>query len=103
MNLWDKRVSDMAQIKIKKMSLDEAKKLGIDSWSKWECEPDTFDWEYADQETAYVFEGDVIVTSGDEEAHISENMLVSFPKGMKCTWKVQKTIKKVYTFDYEVE
>jgi uncharacterized protein len=93
----------MARIKIKEMSLDEAKKLGIDSWRKWECDPDTFDWEYADQETAYVFEGDVIVTSGDEEAHITGNMLVSFPKGMKCTWKVQQTIKKVYTFDYEVE
>jgi len=34
MNLWDKRLSDMARIKIKKMSLDEAKKLGIDYWSK---------------------------------------------------------------------
>jgi hypothetical protein len=27
MNLWDKRLSDMARIKIKKMSLDEAKKV----------------------------------------------------------------------------
>jgi uncharacterized protein len=45
----------MSQIKIKKMSLDEAKKLGIDSWSKWESEPDTFDWEYDEHETAYVF------------------------------------------------
>ncbi|TYQ13080.1 UNVERIFIED_CONTAM: hypothetical protein Cloal_4129 [Acetivibrio alkalicellulosi] len=92
----------MSKIKARKMSLEEAKQLGIDTWSRWECEPDTFDWEYPEQETAYVFEGDVIVTTQDEEVHITENMLVSFPKGLKCTWKVQKTIKKVYTFNFEV-
>jgi uncharacterized protein len=93
----------MAKIKLKKMSLEEAKQLGIDFWGRWESEPDIFDWEYSEQETAYVFEGDVLVTSGDEEAHITGNMLVSFPKGMKCTWKVQKPIKKAYTFNFEVD
>lgn len=90
----------MPQIKTKPMTLDQAKELGIDSWSIWECEPNKFDWEYPEQETAYVFEGDVIVTSGDEVAHITANMLVSFPKGMKCTWEVRKTIRKAYTFNF---
>lgn len=85
------------------MPLEEAQKLGIDTWNRWECEPSKFDWEYSEQETAYVFEGDVIVTSGEEVTHITENMLVSFPKGMKCTWEVRKTIKKVYTFNFEIE
>ncbi len=93
----------MAKIKTKTMSLAEAEKLGIESWSRWECEPSKFDWEYNEQETAYVFEGDVIVTSGEESAYIKENMLVSFPKGMKCTWEVRKTIKKAYTFNFEID
>ncbi|TCT15709.1 hypothetical protein EDC18_103420 [Natranaerovirga pectinivora] len=92
----------MSRIIIKPMLLEEAIKLGIDKWSIWECESSTFDWEYPEQETAFVFEGDVIVTSGDEVAHIKENMLVSFPKGMKCTWEVRKAIRKAYTFNYEI-
>lgn len=93
----------MTKIKTKPMSLEEAKRLGIESWSRWECEPSKFDWEYPEQETAYVFEGDVIVTAGDEVAHIKGNMLVSFPKGMKCIWDVRKTIKKAYTFNLPIE
>ena len=30
---------------------------------------------------------------------ITGGNLVQFPKGMKCKWKVNKTIRKVYTFD----
>lgn len=89
----------MQKIKIEKISSEEAKKLGIDSWSQWECEPSKFDWEYPEEETAYVFEGDVIVTAYGEETQITGNMLVTFPKGMKCTWDVRKTIRKVYTFN----
>ncbi|MDK2799861.1 MAG: uncharacterized protein PWP27_1072 [Clostridiales bacterium] len=92
----------MSKIIIKEMGLEEAKKLGIDSWDRWECEPSRFDWEYMEKETAYVFEGDVIVTAGDEKVHIKANMLVSFPKGMQCTWDVRKTIKKAYTFNFPI-
>jgi uncharacterized cupin superfamily protein len=93
----------MPRIKVKPMTLEEAKKLGIDSWGRWECEPSKFDWEYDEQETAYVFEGDVIVTTPEEEVHIKENMLVSFPAGLKCTWDVRKTIKKAYTFNFNID
>ena len=93
----------MSKIVTKPMSIEEAKKLGIDSWSRWECEPSIFDWEYDEQETAYVFEGDVVVTAGDEKVHITGGMLVSFPKGMKCVWEVRETIKKAYTFNYPIE
>ena len=41
----------MPQIKTKPMTLEQAKELGIDSWSIWECEPSKFDWEYDEQET----------------------------------------------------
>ncbi len=93
----------MQKIKTKKISLEEAKKLGVDSWTRWECEPSTFDWEYEEQETAYVFEGDVIVTSGNQKAQIGPGMLLSFPKGMKCVWEVRETIKKAYTFNLPID
>ena len=91
----------MSKIVTKVMSLDEAKKLGIDSWGRWECEPSTFDWHYDEQETAYVFEGDVIVTADGEQTHITGGMLVTFPAGMSCTWEVREKISKVYTFNFK--
>lgn len=89
----------MGKIITKKMTIEEVKELGIDNWSQWECEPKTFDWNYNEKETAYVFEGDVIVTAEGESTHITDGMLVTFPKGMSCVWEVRKTIKKVYTFN----
>lgn len=93
----------MERIIIKEMSLDAAKKLGIEEWARWECEPSTFDWQYSQQETAYVFEGDVLITAGDEQVHIKPNMLVSFPAGMKCVWNVRKTIRKAYIFNFPLD
>jgi len=91
----------MAKIEIQKMDLEEARKLGIDSWSRWECEPATFDWSYPAAETAYVFEGDVVVTTPQEEVNITAGMLVTFPAGLSCVWNVRKKISKVYTFDFQ--
>jgi uncharacterized protein len=34
-----------------------------------------------------------------QTVHITDNMLVIFPKGLKCTWGVKKHIKKVYMFE----
>ena len=93
----------MSKISVSKMSLEESKGLGLDigSWSRWECEPSTFDWYYSDTETAYVFEGDVIVTAGEEEVHITGGVLVRFPAGLECKWEVREKISKVYTFGLE--
>jgi uncharacterized cupin superfamily protein len=92
----------MSEIKIKKITKQELKDLGlnISSWSNWDCNPSEFDWQYEGTETAYVFEGNVIVTPEDgKEVTIEGGNLVQFPNGMKCRWKVNKTIRKVYTFD----
>jgi len=90
----------LSKIITKEISLEDAKKLGIDSWEKWECEPSEFEWKYDETETAYVFEGSVIVkTEYGDIVNIKENMLVTFPAGLKCSWKVMSTIKKVYTFE----
>jgi len=87
------------EIKVERPSEEKLKSLGVDSWSPWECEPSTFDWEYTSDETAYVLEGKVKVKTPTGEVEINEGDLVRFPKGLKCTWKVIKKIRKVYTFE----
>ncbi|MFX1516019.1 MAG: cupin domain-containing protein [Promethearchaeota archaeon] len=84
-------------MKIKQREIAK-EKVDISNWSSWDCEPSTFDWEYNDDETAYVFEGKVVVTTPDEEVEVKGGSLVQFPKGLKCTWKVIEPIRKVYTF-----
>lgn len=88
----------MSEIKIKKPSQEELKSMGTDRWSAWECEPSTFDWEYDSNETAYVLEGKVKVKTPAGEVEINKGDLVTFPKGLKCTWNVINKIRKVYTF-----
>jgi hypothetical protein len=77
-------------------ALDE---LGIDKWSPWDCAPSQFPWEYDERETAYVFEGRVTVESeSGEKVEIGPGDLVTFPRGLKCTWTVHERIRKVYKF-----
>ena len=85
-------------IKIEKPSKEELDKLGIDNWSPWSCGPSTFDWEYSCTEVAYVFEGKIKVKTTQGEVEINKGDLVTFPKGLKCTWNVIEPIRKVYTF-----
>lgn len=88
----------MSEIKKEKPSKDDLEKLGISSWNSWGCDESVFDWEYDDEEWAYVLEGKVVVKTPSGEVEINPGDLVKFPKGLKCTWDVKKKIKKVYTF-----
>jgi uncharacterized cupin superfamily protein len=75
------------------------KELAIEQWSPWQCEPSNFPWEYDDKETAYVFEGKVTVETEDGDTiEFGAGDLVTFPKGLKCTWTVHEKIRKVYRF-----
>jgi len=87
------------KIKIEKPTVDEIKQLGVNSWSSWGCEVSAFDWTYSAQEQAYVLEGKVMVKTAEEEVEINKGDLVTFPKGLSCTWNVIEPIKKVYTFN----
>jgi hypothetical protein len=90
----------MNTIKIEKPDQNKLKNLKIDTWNPWECKPSEFDWEYSDQETCYIFDGRVTVkTESGSEVEIKKGDLVTFPKGLKCKWRVIETIKKVYTFE----
>ncbi|MFX0133085.1 MAG: cupin domain-containing protein [Candidatus Hodarchaeota archaeon] len=88
----------MSEIKKEKPSKDDLEKLGISSWNNWGCDESVFDWEYDDEEWAYVLEGNVVVKTSTGEVEINAGDLVKFPKGLKCTWDVKKKIRKVYTF-----
>ena len=89
----------MSEIKIEKPTQEQLKKMDVNSWSTWGCEVSTFDWEYDNDETAYVLEGKVKVKTPHGEVEINKGDLVTFPKGLQCTWNVLEPIKKVYTFN----
>jgi uncharacterized cupin superfamily protein len=91
----------MSEIKVDHApSEDLLEKLGVSSWPIWTKEVSEFPWQYDAQETCYLLEGDVIVTpEGGDPVEIKKGDLVTFPKGMSCTWKIRKDVKKHYTFE----
>lgn len=76
--------------------LDE---LGVFTWPIWTREASTFPWTYDDRETCLFLEGEVIVTpEGGEPVSMGKGDLVTFPKGMSCTWEIKQDVKKHYNF-----
>jgi len=67
------------RIKIQKPSKEQLETLNIKDWSPWSCEPCVFDWEYSEDETAYLFEAKVRVKTETEEVTIQSGDLVEFP------------------------
>ncbi|MBL7002959.1 MAG: cupin domain-containing protein [Gammaproteobacteria bacterium] len=73
--------------------------LGVDEWPIWEKEVSEFPWTYDREEICYILEGAVIVTpDGGEPVALGRADLVTFPKGMSCTWKITEAITKQYRF-----
>lgn len=74
--------------------------MGIYYWPIWKKEASTFPWSYDQQETCYILQGEVVVTpEGGEPVTIVRGDLVTFPKGMNCTWEIRQDIKKHYNFE----
>ena len=90
----------MSEIHVERDPLDERKNsLDLLNWPIWTKEVSEFPWVYDEQETCYFLEGDVVVTPvGGEPVSIGKGDLVTFPKGMSCTWKIKKNVKKHYKF-----
>ena len=71
--------------------------MGVFDWPIWEKEASTFPWTYESEETCYILEGEVIVTPDDgEPMTFTRGDLITFPKGMSCTWDIRSPIKKHY-------
>ena len=85
-------------IKITKLTEDEISRKEIRSWPIWSCGVSEFDWEYGDTESCYILDGEVEVQSEFETVGFSVGDFVIFPKGLKCRWKVIRSVRKHYSF-----
>jgi hypothetical protein len=88
---------------VKKISTHEFEQLGVDTWEPWENTTHKAPWEVEETETFYVHEGEVSITVGDITYNVTENMLVSLPKGLVCIWDIPKYLKKVYKLNFELD
>ena len=88
----------MDTISITNKTDSELDTLGVRSWPIWTCEVSEFPWEYAEMERCLLLEGDVEVNSEEETVRFGVGDFVVFPKGLKCTWKVMKPVRKHYNF-----
>lgn len=86
------------QIQIKQLSETEIQQKEIKSWPIWTCGISEFDWEYSEQESCLLLEGQVEVTTDSETVRFSAGDFVVFPKGLQCKWNVIQAVKKHYKF-----
>jgi uncharacterized protein len=86
-------------IKVEKPTEDYLKINKVRSWPIWEKEISEFPWEYDETETCYIIEGDVVVTpENGKSVKFGKGDLVIFKEGLKCTWKINKGVRKHYKF-----
>lgn len=84
---------------VKNLSEKNLQEMGVFKWAIWSKEASEFPWSYEEQETCYFLEGDVIVTTNQgDSVHIGKGDLVTFPKGLSCTWNIIENVKKHYNF-----
>ncbi len=90
----------MSDIKVERKPNDERlDSQEVRSWPIWTKEKSEFPWTYDEKEVCYFLEGDVVVTpDGGEPVEVGAGDLVTFPKGMSCTWAVRKAVRKHYKF-----
>jgi uncharacterized protein len=82
------------------LSEDRLKELGVANWDIWEKEVSEFPIDFDETETAYVLEGEILVTpKGGESVRILPGDLVVFPVGLKSHWQVVKPLRKHYSYD----
>lgn len=82
-------------------SEERLKQLGVAKWPIWEKEVSRFPIDFDETESAYVLEGEIIVTpKGSEPVRIVAGDLVSFHAGLDSDWEVVKPLRKHYSYDY---
>ena len=74
-------------------------KQGVFTWQTWEKEPSTFIWRFPELETAYVLQGELLITpdGSTESTLIKKGDLVTFAPGLRCKWEVRQPFKKHVT------
>jgi len=75
------------------------KQLGVHNWPIWEKEKSTFPWHYNETEVCYILEGEVTVKPKDgTTVTLGKGDLVTFPKGLDCSWEITQDLRKHYSF-----
>jgi len=82
--------------KVRKPTQEESQQA--QSWPIWEKEASVFPWEYIDQETCLILEGNAVVKTPRETIEFGAGDYVVFPEGLKCNWEIKKKIRKHYKF-----
>ncbi|CAF2069298.1 hypothetical protein Bca4012_087174 [Brassica carinata] len=100
----------------KNPSQDRLDELKFKSWPKWGCSPGKYHLKYEAEEICYIVKGKVKVypkSSSSTAASSSSSSLdaqvdwsvefgagdiVTFPKGLSCTWDVSLSVDKHYIF-----
>ncbi len=86
-------------IHIEKPTEEKLEKLNVRSWPVWEKEVSEFPWFYDEKEICYILEGEVIVTPDNgTPVSFGQGDMVIFDEGLRCTWKINKSIRKHYQF-----
>ena len=85
-------------ITIEKLSPKKRAALRLDQWPIWQCEPSDFPWHYDQEESCYILDGEITVTTADQTVHILPGDYVTFPKGLDCQWQVHTAVRKHYLF-----
>jgi uncharacterized protein len=68
-------------------------------WGIWSKEVSEFPWHYDDTETCYIIEGEAIAFDDqDHKIRFRAGDMVQFERGLSCTWKISKPIRKRYLF-----
>jgi hypothetical protein len=85
---------------VEKPNNEKLEQLGVKNWSIWEKKKSIFDWHYDATEVCYILEGRAKVVSkeSNETIEFGKGDLVTFPKGLDCTWEIIEDIRKHYTF-----
>ncbi|MBU0548984.1 MAG: cupin domain-containing protein [Candidatus Omnitrophica bacterium] len=87
------------EIKVERIDKDTLKNKAILNWPIWEKEVSSFDWHYDSTEVCYLLEGRVVVKTEDgKEVAFGAGDLVTFPKGLSCTWDIKEPVRKHYNF-----
>jgi len=89
-------MGDKMKIEVRKPTEEEKKEM--ESCGIWEKEVSEFPWEYEDKETCLLIDGEVEVETDKGSVKFGAGDYVIFPKGLKCTWKIKKPVKKYYKF-----
>jgi uncharacterized cupin superfamily protein len=87
----------MGKIFVEKPDEGKLKSLGVGTWPIWKKGVSSFGWSYDDMETCYILEGRAKVKAdGGDVVEFGVGDLVTFPKGLRCTWNIQQAVKKHY-------